>query len=97
MPIAEMPCDTDKLAVVVRMNLQQWLRPRPNPNDPAILKRKSVPIPQSHRPGKVNQQFPPGLRRQNNAAAMAAVEVDQHLIDVTGPGAGRQDGGRAHQ
>jgi len=37
------------------------------------------------------------LRCQNDSAAMAAIEIDQHLIDGVGPGAGRQDGTGAHQ
>jgi hypothetical protein len=97
MPIAEMPGDADQFAVVVTVNLQQRLGPRADLDDPAAFKSESVAIAQPHRLGKVNQQLPSRLSRQNDPAAMTAIEIDQHLIDWARPGTGRQDGCRAHQ
>ena len=57
----------------MRVNFQQRLRPRANPNDATALQRKSVAVPQPHRLGKVDQQFLTRLRGQNNPPAMAAI------------------------
>jgi hypothetical protein len=97
MPVAEMPRDSHKLAIVMRVNLQQRFRTRPNPDNPAILQREPVTIPQAHGLRKIDQQVFAALGSQDNAAAMTAIEVDQHLIDWAGPGAGRHDRQSAHQ
>jgi hypothetical protein len=97
MTIAEMPGDTDQFSVVVTMNFQQWLGPGADLNDPAVFKSESVAVSQPHRLGKVDQQLLARLRRQNDAAAMPAIEIDQHLVDRVRPGTGRQDRCRAHQ
>jgi hypothetical protein len=97
MTIAEMPGDADKFPVVMIVNLQQRLGPRADLDDPAFLKSESVAIAQPHRLRKVDQQLLTRLRRQNDATAMAAIEIDQHLIYRVRPGTGRQNGCRAHQ
>jgi hypothetical protein len=97
MPVAQMPCDPHEFAVIMRVDFQQRFRSRTNADDTAVFQRQAVAIPQSHRLRKIDQQFPSGLRCQNDAAAVAAIEIDQHLIDRVGPRTGWQDGYRAHQ
>jgi len=97
MAIAQMPCDTHKFAIVMRVDFQQRFRPRAHPNDPAIFKHQSIAVPQSHGLRKVDQQLPSSLRGQHDSAPVPAIEVDQHLIDRIGPGAGGQNGQSAHQ
>ena len=97
MAIAEMPGDADQFAVVMSMDFQQRFRPGANPDNAALLQGQAIAITQPHRLGKIDQQFLARLRCQHDAAAMAAVEIDQHLVDRVRPGTGRQDGGRAHQ
>ena len=98
MAIAEMPGDPHHLAFVMRMDLQQRLRPRAHPHHAAIH-RQSIAIAQPHRLRQVEQHLPALLRPQQDAPAMAAIEVDQHAIDFRRriPGAGRQDRVGAHQ
>jgi hypothetical protein len=97
MTIAEMPGDADKFPVVMTVNFQQRLGPRADLDDPAFFKSEPIAIAQPHRLRKVDQQLLTRLRRQNDAAAMAAIEIDQHLIYRVRPGTGRQNGCRAHQ
>ena len=86
------------LALVVRVDLQQRLRPCAYPHHAAIH-RQSVAIAQPHRLRQVEQHLPALLRPQQDAAAMAAIEVDQHAVDLRRriPGAGRQYSVGAHQ
>jgi hypothetical protein len=97
MTIAEMPGDANQFAVVVTVNFQQRLGPRADLDDPAFFKSEPIAIAQPHRLRKVDQQLLTRLRRQNDTAAMAAIEIDQHLIYRVRPGTGRQNGCRAHQ
>jgi len=97
MTIAEMPGDADKFPVVMTVNFQQRLGPRADLDDPAFFKSEPIAIAQPHRLRKVDQQLLTRLRRQNDTAAMAAIEIDQHLIYRVRPGTGRQNGCRAHQ
>ena len=97
MPIAQMPCDPHQFAVVMSMNFQQRLRPRPHPNDAALFQHQAVTVAQPYRLREVNQQIGTSFRGQHDPAAMAAIEVDQHLIGRIRPGARRQNGGCADQ
>ena len=97
MAIAEMPGDAHQFGVIVRMDFQQRLRPGADPDDAATAQRETVAIAQSHRLGKVDQQFASGLCGQNDTAPVPAVEIDQHFIDRVGPRTGRQHRGHAHQ
>jgi hypothetical protein len=91
MTVAEMPCDPHEFALVVRMDFQQRLRPGADPDNLTALQREPVAIPQSHRLRKVDQDFLPVLRDQNDPPAMTAIEVDQHLIGRVRPDATSQD------
>jgi hypothetical protein len=97
MAIAQMPRDPHKFAIIVRVNFQQRLRPGADADYASPLQRQPIPIAQPHSLGEVDQHFPPSFRCQNDTAAMAAVEVDQHLIGRVGPGAGGENGRRADQ
>jgi len=97
MAVAQMPCDPYQLGVIMRVNFQQRFGTRAHPNHAAILQRQPVAIAQTHRLRKIDQQFAPGLRCQNDPATVTAIEVDQHFIDRIRPGAGRQDRRRSHQ
>jgi hypothetical protein len=97
MTIAEMPRDPNQFAIVVGMNFEQRLRPRAHPDNTAALQRQPVAIPQPNRLGEIDQQFLTSLRGQNDPPAMAAVEINQDLINWVGPGPRGQDRNGAHQ
>ena len=92
MTITQMPCDPHKFAIVMSVDFQQRFRPRAHPDHATTLQRQSISVAQPHRLGEVDQHFPPRFRCQNDTAAMAAIEIDQHLIGRIRPGTGRQNG-----
>jgi hypothetical protein len=85
MTIAQVPCDANEFAIVVRVDFKQRFGAGTNPDNPAVVQREPIAIAQPHRVGQIDQQFLARLRGQNNAAAMAAIEIDQDLIDRAGP------------
>jgi hypothetical protein len=97
MAITEMPRDSHEFAIVMGVNFKQRLRACTDPNDRAVLQQQPIAVAQAQRLGEVDQQVMPGLRCQNDPAAVTAIEVDQDLIDRIRPGTRRQDGRRAHQ
>lgn len=85
MPVAEMPGDPHQRAFVMRMNFQQRLGPRHHADHAAVRKRETVPVAQTNRLRQVEQQVVAAFRRENDAAAMPAVGVDQYAIDLPIP------------
>ena len=98
MPVTEVPGDANQFPVVMGMDFQQRLRPGADADDAAVH-RQSIAIPQPDRLRQVDQHIRTALSPQHNPAAMAAVEVDQNVIDLPRcvPGAGGKDVVRAHQ
>jgi hypothetical protein len=91
MAIAQMPRDTHQLAIVMRVDFQQRFRPGSDADHAAALQRQPIPVAQPNRLGEINQHFAARFRCQNDTAAMAAIEVDQHLIGRIRPGASGQN------
>ena len=58
---------------------------RADPDDAAVVQRQPVAVAQPHRLRQVEQQLAARFGAQHDPPAMAAIEVDQHAIDLRAP------------
>jgi hypothetical protein len=98
-PVAEMPGDADQLAFVMRVDLQQRFRFRTDPDDAAVVEPQPVTMAQPRGLREIEQHLLAAFSRQQDAATMPVIEVDQHVIDFPGnvPASGWQYVPCAHQ
>jgi hypothetical protein len=98
MAIAEMPGNAHQIIRTVRVDFQQRFRFRADP-DHACFHGQPISMAQPDRLRQVQQHLVALLGAQQDAPAMAAIEVDQHAIDFPRriPRAGWQYGLGAHQ
>jgi hypothetical protein len=95
--VAQMPCDPHKLALVMRVDFQQWLGPRAHADDPTAIQRQAIAVAQTDGLWEVEQNLVPRLSHQDDTAAVAAVEVDQDFIRRIRPLSRGQNGGDPDQ
>ena len=90
--VAEVPCDPHKLAFLVRMNLQQFLRLGADLYHAAVVQREPVAMAQPHCLRQIEHDFGPCFGTEQDAAAVASVVVDQDTMGGRRgiPGADRQ-------
>ncbi len=98
MAVAEVPGDPDQLGIVVGVDFEQLFRCGDDAHDRAVLAHQPVAVTKSCDVWQIEHQvvFTDGAKQ--DAAAMAAVEVELNLIDFRpAPLAGRNNRDRAHQ
>ena len=78
--VAEVPGDADQVIVLVRVDLQQRFGTCADA-DNAAVHRQAVAVAQPDRLRQVDQQVLAGLCPEQDATAVATVEVDQDVID----------------
>ncbi len=82
MPVAEVPGDADQLRRAVGMDFEQRFGLGYYTDDTATFKRQAIAIAQPNGLWKVEQQFDAAFRGKHYAAAMAAVEIENHAIEL---------------
>ena len=78
MAVAEVPGDADEVRRVMGVDVEQGLGLRDDADHAAALEQQPVAVAQPGGLRQVEQQLLPGFGPQREAAAVAAVEVDQH-------------------
>jgi len=92
--VAEVPGDADQFGVAVGVDFGQGLGTSADADDGAGGEEQAVAVAQAGGLGEVEQEVGAGLGAQDDAAAVAAVEIDQDLVGGCGrvPGGGGENG-----
>ena len=92
--VAEVPGDADQLGVGMGVDFGQGFGAGADADDFAVIGLQAVAVAQAVGLGEVEQEVLPGGGLQADAAAVAAVEIDEDFAGggFEGPGAGGEDG-----
>ena len=81
MPVAEMPGNADEVTQVVTADFSEWLRRGNNFDMLPVLQHQRIACTQPMGLFEIEQELEPVVRAHDNAASMAAVEVEHDTGD----------------
>ncbi len=92
--VAEVPGDADEFGIGVGMDFGEGFGAGADADDGAGIELQAVAVAQAGGLGEIEEEVLAGFGFQEDAAAVAAIEIDQDFVGGfgLGPGAGGEDG-----